>query len=88
MSEFTTCTIAMTAGNVYGLLFTFAFGWMLEINLVGYCNCGLVSISVIGLVLALLCKVPMKRTEMDHLKPKSNNNIESGYESVAEPVVL
>ena len=88
MSEFTTCTIAMTAGNLYGLLFTFAFGWMLEINLIGYCNCGFVTISVIGLVLALLCKVPMKRTEMDHLKPKCNNNIESGYESIGEPVVL
>ena len=88
MSEFTSCTIAMTAGNAYGLLFTFVFGWMLEIDLIGYCNCGFVSISIIGLILALICKVPMKRTETDHLTTKVNNNIESGYESIGEPVVL
>lgn len=74
ISEFTTCTIAMTAGNAYGLLFTYVFGWMLEIGLLGTVNCGFIIVSIIGLVLVLLTKVQMKRTNMDHIKDKAFNN--------------
>jgi len=89
MSEFTSCTLAMTAGNGYGLIFTFVFGWMMEINLIGYCSCGFVTLSFIGLILAIFCKVPMKRAQMDHMHTtKANNNTKSGYESIGEPVVL
>lgn len=70
ISEFTTCTLAMTAGNAYGLLFTYAFGWMLEVELLGPANCGFIIVSLIGLILVLVTKVPLKRTEMDHAKPR------------------
>ena len=87
VSEFTTCTFALTAGNAYGLVFTYVFGWMLEINLIGYVNYGFIFLSFIGFILVLLTKVPMKRTAMDHARSKLNNN-ESGYESTGEAVIV
>lgn len=93
LSEFTTCTVAMMTGNLYGLILTYVFGWMVEMDLLKPVNYGLVALSALGLILVLFAKVPMKRTEMDHaqkaekkLLPKTGMvaSNESGYESTMD----
>ena len=88
LSEFTTCTLAMMTGNMYGLVLTYIFGWMVEIDMLKPVNGGCIALSVLGLILVLIAKVPMKRTEMDHAKEQSTPFINKfSYESTLEKVI-
>ncbi len=91
LSEFTTCTVAIVIGNVYGFALTFVHGWMLEVGMLQtVCYC-LVLLSVGGLILVLIAEVPLKRSEADHVKEKPvfvNGSNESGYESTPDGSII
>eukprot|EP00794_Sanderia_malayensis_P007012 gene7012-7797_t len=94
LSEFTTCTVAIVIGNIYGFVLTYVHGWMLEVGMlptVCYCLTGL---CIVGLVLVLIADVPLKRTEADHTNNKQDKPVfvapsnESGYESTIDGNII
>ena len=66
VSEDLSSTVPLILGNFYGFVFVYAFGWLVEKNLLQIVYPVMISICALGLLLVIVAKVPMNRSKAEH----------------------
>lgn len=66
VSEDLSSTVPLILGNFYGFVFVYAFGWLVDKNLLQIAYPIMISICALGLVLVMVAKVPMNRSKAEH----------------------
>lgn len=66
VEEDISCSFPLIFGNLYGFVAVYLFGWLIEKGLVQVVFILIISSLATGLLLVIIAKVPMRRTEADH----------------------
>ncbi len=66
IEEDISCVFALIFGNLYGFIFIYIFGWVLDIDLVLLAFLIITALFFVCLLFVMIAKVPMRRSSADH----------------------